>query len=107
MIDIEMRADHRVDRVGRASGCGELLEKRPLATVPLRPATRLVVAHPGIDDDPSRRRFDQERMDAHPDPPRLKTFSTALTPMELTAGILSGGAGVAKLGGDDRPPKAP
>jgi hypothetical protein len=44
-------------------------------------------------------------MDAHPDPPRLKTFSTALTPMELTAGILSGGAGVAKLGGDDRPPK--
>ena len=30
-----------------------------------------------------------------------------VTPMELTAGILSGGAGVAKLGGDDRPPKAP
>jgi hypothetical protein len=46
-------------------------------------------------------------MNAHRDPPRLKTFSTALTPMELTAGILSGGAGVAKLGGDDRPPKAP
>jgi hypothetical protein len=43
-------------------------------------------------------------MNAHRDPPRLKTFSTALTPMELTAGILSGGA---KLGGDDRPPKAP
>src|SRR6266853_3209449 len=72
MIDVEVRAKHRVDGVGWATGCGEILQKRSFASVPDRlRAVLLAIADTGIDDDPSGRRFDQERMDGHPDPSLL------------------------------------
>jgi hypothetical protein len=52
VIDVEMRADHRVDRLARIAGDGEIREKARLQLVPGRyPPVLLVVAETGIDDD--------------------------------------------------------
>src|SRR5215467_975359 len=72
MIDVEVRAKHRVDGVGRATGSSEVLQKRSLAGVPDGlSAVLLAITDTGVDDNPSGRRFDQERMDGHPDPSLL------------------------------------
>ena len=72
MIDMQMRAQHRVDRVARETGGGEIGKKRPLEIVPGRDAAALlVVAEAGIDDDAPLRRLDDQRMDAHLEPPAL------------------------------------
>ena len=72
MIDMEVRAQHRVDRLARIAGGGEVGEERALQIVPRRDATALlVVAEAGIDDDSALRRFDDQRMDAHLQPAAL------------------------------------
>ena len=69
MVDMQMRAQHGVDAVGREACRRQRLEKRILAVVPGRHvAALLVVAEPGIDDDPARRRFHQQRVDRHLEP---------------------------------------
>src|SRR6266481_7032941 len=50
VIDVEMRADHRVDRLARIAGGGEIREEARLELVPGRyPPVLLVVAETGID----------------------------------------------------------
>ena len=59
MVDMQMRAQHRVDRLAREAGGGEIGEKRPLQIVPGRDAAALfVVAEAGVDDDAPRGRLD-------------------------------------------------
>jgi hypothetical protein len=66
MIDMQMGAEHGVDAVGRKARRRQRFEERLLSVVPGRHlAAFLVVAEPGIDHDPARRRFDHQRMDRH------------------------------------------
>ena len=66
MIDVEMRAQHRVDRLARIAGGGEIGQERSLQVVPGRDApVLLVVAEAGVDDDAPVRRLDHQRVDAH------------------------------------------
>ena len=72
MIDMQMRAQHRVDRLAREARSREIGEKRPLQIVPGRDAAALlVVAEAGIDDDAPLRRLDDQRVNAHLEPPAL------------------------------------
>src|SRR6266550_3133667 len=77
VIDVEMRADHRVDRLARMAGGGEIREKPRLELVPGRyPPVLLVVAETGIDDYAAAPRLatlglDDKSMDAHLEPPAL------------------------------------
>ena len=72
MVDMEMRAQHRVDRFARKAGGREVGEERPLEIVPGRDAAvLLVVAEAGIDDDAAVRGFDDERVNAHFEAPAL------------------------------------
>ena len=72
VIDVQVRAQHRVDRLAGKAGRGQVLEEAPLPVVPGRdPPILLVVAEAGIDDDPPSRRLDDERVDAHLEPPFL------------------------------------
>jgi hypothetical protein len=81
MVDMQMRAQHRVDRLARIAGGGKVGEERALQIVPgWDTAALLVVAEAGIDDNAALRRLDDERMDAHLQPAafigkmRLKPF---------------------------------
>src|SRR5690348_16761135 len=66
VIDMEMRAQHRVDRLARESRRREILEKPALHAVPRRHgAVLLVVADAGVDDEATTRRLHHERMHAH------------------------------------------
>src|SRR6266496_6423507 len=61
-----MRAQHGIDAIRREARRRQLVEERILAIVPGRHvAALLVVAEPGVDDDPARGRLDKERMDRH------------------------------------------
>src|SRR5206468_3148923 len=69
---MKMGADHRVDRLARIAGGGEIREKARLEPVPARyPPVFLVVAETGVDDHAAARRLDDERMDAHFEPAAL------------------------------------
>jgi hypothetical protein len=69
MIDMQMRAQHSVDAVWRKTRRGQPVQERILAVVPGRHiAALLVVAKPGVDNDPPRRRFHQQRVDRHLQP---------------------------------------
>jgi hypothetical protein len=58
VIDVEVRADNRVDRLARIAGGGEIGEKARLELVPGRyPSVLLVVAETGIDDNAAARRL--------------------------------------------------
>ena len=66
VIDMEVRADDRVDRLAGIACRRQIGEKTRLEPVPGRDApVLLVVAEAGVDDDPPARRFDDQRMDAH------------------------------------------
>ena len=66
MVDMQMRAQHGVDRLARIPGGGKIGEERPLQIVPGRDAPPLfVVAEAGIDDNAALRRFDDQRVNAH------------------------------------------
>ena len=52
MIDVQMGAQHGVDRFAREAGVREIGQERAVAVVPMRDAAvLLVVAQAGIDDD--------------------------------------------------------
>jgi hypothetical protein len=66
VIDVQVRAQHRIDGLARETGRGQVFEEPPLAIVPGGDAPiLLVVAEAGVDDDPPSRRLDDERVDAH------------------------------------------
>jgi hypothetical protein len=66
MVDMEVGADHGIDRLARIAGGRQIGEKAGLKLVPGRDAAVLfVVAETGVDDDAPARRFDDERVDAH------------------------------------------
>ena len=69
VVDMQMRAQHGIDRLGRVAGRGHVREIGIVEVVPGRHrAARFVVADAGIDDDAPRRGFDHEGMHAHPQP---------------------------------------
>ena len=62
VVDVQVRAQHRVDRLRReARGC-HLVEKRTVQLIPHRDGARLVVADAGIDDDAPAFGLDHERV---------------------------------------------
>src|SRR5215472_14263838 len=66
MIDVEMGADHRVDRLACIVGGCEIREKARLQLVPGRNSpVLLVVAQTGVNDDAAAWRFENERVNAH------------------------------------------
>src|SRR5438105_2124403 len=66
VIDVEVRANDRVDRLAGIACRRQIAEKARLQPVPGRDApVLLVVAEAGVDDDPPARRFDDQRMNAH------------------------------------------
>ena len=66
MIDVEMGADHGVDRLARMTGGGEISQKTCLQPVPSGySAVFLIVAETSVDDDASSRGFDDERLNTH------------------------------------------
>src|SRR5690606_3892362 len=65
MIDVKMRAEHRIDTVARVVGRLEIGKEAALQHVPGWNFALLVVADTGIDDDPPAAGVDDERMDAH------------------------------------------
>ncbi len=72
MVDMQMGAQHRVDRLAREPGRRQVGEKRPLEVVPGRDAAvLLVVAEAGIDDDAALGGLDDKRVDAHLQPAAL------------------------------------
>ncbi len=62
---MEVGAKDGVDAGGREAGGGEIGEEPRLQMAPGRHRSLLVVADAGIDDDPPRRRFDHQGVDAH------------------------------------------
>src|SRR6516165_1295770 len=77
MIDMEMGADHRVDRLARIAGSGEISQKARLQFVPGRDAAVfLVVAKTGVDDETAAPRLaplglHDKGVDAHLQPTAL------------------------------------
>ena len=72
MIDVQMGAQHGINRFCRKSRRRKIGQKRPVAVVPVRdPALLLVVPKAGIHHDAPIRRFHDEAVDAHAQPPIL------------------------------------
>ena len=66
VVDVQVRAQHRIDRLARESGRGQVFEEPPLPVVPGRDTpVLLVVAEAGVDDDAPPGRLDHEGVDAH------------------------------------------
>src|SRR5262249_31316063 len=65
VIDMEVGADDRVDAVTPESGGFQIPQERKLEIVPIGDGgARLVVADTGVDENASRRRFDDESVNA-------------------------------------------
>ena len=63
MIDVQVRAQHQVDRLGGHAAAGQVLEEGRVHHVERRaPAALLVVADAGVDQHRERRRPDDEGM---------------------------------------------
>jgi len=72
MVDMEMGANHGVDRLARIAGGGEICQKAAVELVPIRDSpVLLVVTETGVHEDPPARRFGNERVNAHLEAPVL------------------------------------
>jgi hypothetical protein len=60
MIDMQMRAKYRVDRVGGKAGLAHVLQERALQLIPGRMPSLLVVANAGVDHDAPASGLDDE-----------------------------------------------
>ena len=66
VVDVQVGAQHGVDRLARVAGGGKIGEERAVQVVPGRnAATLLVVAEAGVDHDAPRGGFDHQGVDAH------------------------------------------
>ena len=87
MIDMQVGAHHRVDRFTREAGLRQVAKERSLQVVPAgkRPIL-LVIAKAGINDDAPRWRLDDQRVDAHLEPPFV-IHEVGLHPFDFAAGL--------------------
>src|SRR5262245_6055649 len=66
VVDVQVRAQHGIDRLGRKTGRRQIVKEAALPIIPSRyTALLFVIAETGVDDDPPPRRFDDKGVDAH------------------------------------------
>ena len=87
VIHVQVRADHRVDALGREAERVKIFQEGPLAPVPGGDGALLVVSHAGVHQDAAVAALDDERVDAGQREPVLRDVGAQ--PRDL--GELAGG----------------
>ncbi len=88
MIDMQVRAEHHIDLLGRDAGRAQLREPGPVAPVEGRTPARLVVAAAAVDQDGEAILANQEALDGEREIAARRILKTRTEPVAIGGEVL-------------------